>query len=476
MLYSETLLRYPAYILFVAILLAGCQQREDTSTILARVGDEVITVDEFILNYEFGHGHLRAGEQPKHDYLQFLIYEKLLAQEALKLELDTLPVIRHAMSTLQEELLIEQVFEEHVLAHVEVTEEEIRNEINRDAVSFKFRLLPAGSETEGMRLYEAMQTSSFEAVMEAQLEAIPELRMVEGELTSPYVRAEDLDGEIMTILQDLPVGQPSRPQQYQDAWYLFEVMDIRRHRLAEEDYQQKAPSYQKIIYNRKAMELGTQFVANTMQPLDVRTKRAGFEILNAALFAWYSDRIPERNLLYYIDEENRQTDYTALLVENYDELLVTYRDANWTVYDFLNHFTPGRYVIRPDNPEAFKARLADLVGLVVRDAVFLEMAENSGAAGQETMQRTTQQWKSKWLFQEYRKLLVQEASSDATAHVRKHAEALKDKYDVDVNWSMLDTLQTSVSAINPTMTVHLFKNNANKMPFPIADPNWRVTD
>lgn len=458
------------------LLLAGCGSAEDEN-VLARVGSDVITAEEFLLNYEFGHGHLRAGDNPKREYLQFLIYESLMAQEATKQHLDTLPAIQHALHTLEEELLIERVFEEKVLAGVEVTEEEIRAAINKDAVTFQFRLLPAGSEQEALKLREAMLATSFETVMQEQLDAIPELRLVEGELTSPFVGADELEPEIMAIIKDLPMGTPSQPQFYRGAWYLFEVMDIRRKRLAPEDYEQKAPSYHKIIYNRKAMEQGAEFVEKTMAPLNVRTKRAGLDVLNEALFAWYSDAMPERNLLHYIEVQKLETPYTQQLVEYYDVPLVSYAGTDWSIRDFLSHFTPGRYIIRPDDPLAFKARLSDIVGLVVRDAVLLETARDEKLSEDAAYQRTLALWKNKWLFQEYRnRMLGAGARSNENTAGRNtlytHAESLMAEYDVDINWSMLDTLHTSVSRANPTMTVHLFKNNANKMPRPIADPNW----
>ena len=464
-----------AWICLCLVLIAGCRRGDDA--ILARIGDEVITADEFVLNYEFGHGHLRAGDDPKRDYLQFLIYEALFAREAATRRFDTLPAIRHAMHTLEEELLIERVFEEHVLSTIEVTDEEIRTEINRDAVSFRFRLLPAGSEAEARRLREAILASSFDEVMEARLAAVPELRLVEGQLNSPYVRAEDLDPAVLDILKDLPVNQPSEPRFYRGAWYIFEVQDIRRQRLSEDDYRLKAPSYRKILYNRKAMEGGTAFVARTMEPLGVTTKRAGFEMLHRALFQWYSARTPERNLLHYIEEQRLRTPYTQALIDHYAEPLVEYRDARWTIRDFLAHFTPGRYVIRPDDEQAFKARLADVVALVVRDAVLLNIARKEKLDENEEYRRSIRQWKNKWLFQEYRNRLVAGLdASVARARLRVTAESLMARTTVQVNWTMLDTLQTSVSKANPTMTVHLFKNNANKMPFPIVDPNWRAID
>ena len=124
---------------------------------LATVNGEVITVDEFRLNYEFGHGHLRQGNTPREDYLRFLILEQVIAHEAQRMQLDTSAAVIHAMHTLREELLIERVFEEHVLADIEVTQAEITAEINENAVRFQFQFLPARSRAEAMRLHETDQ-------------------------------------------------------------------------------------------------------------------------------------------------------------------------------------------------------------------------------------------------------------------------------------------------------------------------------
>ena len=118
------------FLLTVLLLaLAGCNSAENNDVILARIDDEIITAEEFQLNYEFGHGHLRRGEDPRRAYLNFMIFERVLALEAEKINLDTSQAVIHAMHTLREELLIERVFEEKALSNVVVTEEEIRDEV-----------------------------------------------------------------------------------------------------------------------------------------------------------------------------------------------------------------------------------------------------------------------------------------------------------------------------------------------------------
>ncbi len=493
------------------LAVAGCHEaQQDEEVVLARIDDEVITAEEFQLNYEFGHGHLRRGEDPRRAYLNFMIFEKILALEAEKINLDTAQAVVYAMHTLREELLIERVFEEKALAKVEVTEEEIRDEISRAAVSFQFRFLPARSEEEAHDLYEQVLAQGYEATLEAKREAFSELNLSEGNLKSPFVKAEDIEPAILDVLKDLDINTPSKPIRYQEQWFIFEVTAIERQPLSEADYVQKAPTYRKILYNKKAMELATAFVAETMEPLQVVTRRQGFEILTEALWAWYQHETPVRNLLYYLEDQQWDTSFTEQLIENYETPLVQFDDQAWTIRTFLEHFTPGRYSLRARDPHAFKARLADVVALVVRDAVFLDMAAEERLDEQVQYQRSLALWNDKWLFQEYRKILL-DSTAITEAEVKAYYEqkdatiegdfypydrlSAKDKnrikqkmmqeslasyvdsiaafHDITINETVLDTLSLNVSTVNPYMTVHLMKSNSNKMPFPIVDPNWK---
>jgi len=468
-------------LVFLVTKLIACQQHVDEhSEVLARIGEKTITADEFLYNYEFGHGHLRQGDDPKRTYLDFMIAEKLLALEASKIDLDTSSAIQHALHTLREELLIEQVFNDRVLSNIEVSDQEIRDEINKAAVSFQFRFMPAASEREALNLLASIQTNGFAETLESHIESNPELSLARGELTSSFVKADEIDPSLLAIITDLPLNNPSEPALYQGAWYIFEVLDIRRERLSEYDYEQKAPSYRKVLYNKKAMELGTAFIAETMQPLNVRTKRKGFEILNDALWAWYEDDQPERNLLFYIEQEKRNAPYIDLLTSNAAEPLVDVAGSTWTIRTFLEHFTPGRYVMRARDRDQFKVRLADVVALVVRDATLLEIANGDNLSNSEEYQQNITQWMDKWLFQEYKAHLQQARQIDAaylTQRLNQYVDSLDGKYKIWINEAMLDTLTPSSSELNPKMTVHLFKSNSNKMPFPIADPNWvKISD
>ena len=491
--------------------LAGCQPRPSSDVILAQVGDDVITAREFQLNYEFGHGHLRRGDDPRAAYLQFMVLELALAQEAQSLQLDTSAAIVHALHTLREELLIERVFEEKVLAKIQITEADIRHAINADAVRFQFRFLPARTEAEASELKITVDTWGYEAGLEASRERFAELQLTPGALESPFVEAHDIEPEIFAVLQELPKGRMSSPVKFGDWWYVFEVTGIHQQPVAPDDYENRSATYEKIVYNRKALEEATAYINDLMTPLGVTTRRAGFETVKDALWDWYEAETPERNLLYYIEERKLDTDYARKLSDNYNVPLVEFGDEAWTIRTFLEHFTPGRYSLRVEDQAVFDVRVADIIALVVRDAVLLEIAESERLYRDASFQRTLTLWKKKWLFQEYRKLLLNSAdlseaeiaayyaqkneslggqllsfdqlSVTAQERIRTqmqrdrlaaYADSLARGVDFEINREVLDTLSLSHSQVNPQMTVHLLKSNSNKMPFPIADPNWRT--
>lgn len=498
-------------VLLLLLTLAACASSpENDVAILATVNGEYISADEFRLNYEFGYGHLRSGDNPKHDYLRFLVLEQVLAQEADRMRLDTAAAVVHAIHTLREELLIERVFEEHVLAGIQVSDEEIAAAINEDAVRFKFRFLPARTQAEAASLKSKINKMGFEAALSNLEGEFSDTRLELQNLESPALSAEELEPEVLAVLRDLPLHVISDPVQYRGGWYLFEVTNIQRELLAPEDYALRTPSYRKVVYNRKAMEQAAVFISDLMEPMDVVTRRNGFNILSEALWAWYQQETPTRNLLHYLESQQVDGNIVRLLVGGYSVPLVSFSGREWTIRTFLEHFTPGRYVLRARDRLEFEQRLTSIVALVVRDHILLSMAHRERLDENDSFQRAMALWKHKWMFQELRGMVVdssmsrfeteayyaqENAARDGRLHPydsldsldqgRIHQQMMRDRLlafadslaehaRISINYAMLDTMTFSQSTVNPTMTVHLLKNNSNKMPFPIADPNWRV--
>lgn len=484
----------------------------DGSDVLARVGEEIITAREFQLDYEFGHANLKQAADSKQKYLSLIINEKLLAQEAIALKLDTAVHIQQAVQTISEERLIEEVFNQKVLNNIEITEEEIKEEINKGAVSFQLQYLASPSRQSAIELRQRIQRVGLDSVLQTLNTEMQQNPLTAEDITSPYMSYAEVDPQLLDIVKELELRQPSEPVFYQNQWYVFMVANIKRARLAPEDYAAKSTSARKILYNRKAMEGATKYISGLMEPLEISTKRAVFEQLNDAMYAWYQQEPPTGDVWIQVQNKNQEEFHYSLTINSIkDEILVEFSDDQYSVEQFLRRFNSSRYQFRADGYRSFTSRFADIIALVVRDSRLFDIAKKEQMGKNPEVTRDIRQWKQKWVFQEMREQVFDtlafsddkvrdyfEANrnefeyiadyvqwTDLGASVRdqirkkylsdtlaQKAAGLKDKYQVTINNAVLDTINVNRSDDHPFMQVQLFKQNSNRLAFPTVDPNW----
>lgn len=479
---------------------------------MAKVGDQEITREDFLLDYEFGFAQNRIGENSRKEYLNKMITELLLAEEGYSLKADTIRRIRNGVQSIREERLIEEVFNKNVLRKIVVTDEEIRQEVNKSAVSFQFRFIPAQSREQALELKKNAEEKGFDETLKLLTNDFSDYELKPRDVSSPYINAQDADPELLALISNLELNTISDPVQYRDQWYLLEVTNIKRQPLADYDYAQKGVTYRKVLYNRKAVEEGTAFINRIMTPKQVTTKRKTFETLNAALYLWYKDSPPVGNILDQVQKPDSITSYITEIQKILGNPLVEADGKTWSVERFLAEFNPARYQLRPNSFTSFTARFSDVVALVVRDHYLLELAKKQKLEKHEQVQRDIKKWENKWVFQAVRGQIldtltftnpavqayfVQNASAygvpfgavpnyDAMDSLLKRrikkdflnhkllakAEELKKKYPVKIYYSVLDTLTVTGKNGNPGITIQLLKQNSNRLAFPVVDPNW----
>lgn len=489
------------------LLFIACSSPKEEEVWVAKVGDQTITPRDFLLNYEFGFPQYKNSDNPKEQYLDKMIMELLLAEEAYRLNLDTLSSIQNAVETFEKERLIEEVFNTYVMANIEISDDEIVDEINKSVVSFQFRFLPALTEAQAFDLKTVAERDGFDEALSMIRSDIGNAPLEQDNVQSPFVKAEDIDPELLIILQDLPLQTLSEPVPYLGQWFIFEVTNLKRTPLADSDYKTKSVTYEKVLYNRKAMEGATVFISDLMEPKDIRTKRSAFSQLNASFYEWYKEITLSGDVLAQIKSGEAEYQKRIKLILN--EPLVEVEGETWTVEKWLQEFEPGLYQLRPDSFEYFTSQFSNVIALVVRDHFLLEMAGDDNLVQSNDVQKDIKRWESKWLFQELRKQYLNETEftneavqvyfnnhaskygieEGASKNVRELSEllqkrvrkdyltnqivlkanVLKQNIPVEINYAVLDTIQVSKSQKIP---VTLFNQNSNRMAFPVVDPNW----
>ena len=103
--------------------------------IIARVGNDVITVEEFKERFELVPQSL---ESRKAELLYTLIAEKLWAQEAEKLGLDTTEVMKYSFENLKKMFARDALYKKEIESKVKLDEEEVRKVLFRSRKKINF--------------------------------------------------------------------------------------------------------------------------------------------------------------------------------------------------------------------------------------------------------------------------------------------------------------------------------------------------
>ena len=107
--------------IFLSFIFYKLFHKDHDSLILATIGEEHITVDQFINNYSFGSSKLKPKNNTKLFYLKAMINEMVLAQELSKYKQHIIKDDDPRLDLLEQELLVENIFEIEVDNKISVT-------------------------------------------------------------------------------------------------------------------------------------------------------------------------------------------------------------------------------------------------------------------------------------------------------------------------------------------------------------------
>ena len=151
---------------------------------LAKIGNKVITEDEFVERYEFTPQKISQNSKnlnsAKLDFLYTLIAEKLWSQEAKKLSLDTSEVIRFSKNEFEKMFIRDELYKREITQKIKISESELEEAylryINKLYVNFLF----SDSKTEIDNLFNLLNTGvPFDTILSARPEYDEQLKPIE---------------------------------------------------------------------------------------------------------------------------------------------------------------------------------------------------------------------------------------------------------------------------------------------------------
>lgn len=484
--------------------------------VIAKIGDSEITVKDFRLNYEFGLPNLKPGKnaaEMKRAYLNYMIYEKLLAQEGYKLNLDNTQRVLELKNEFLQEEMVKSILKYEVADKITVSPDEIKESVNKSSVSFKLNFWPSASYPEAARMREEMLNHGFMNTVNRIIKNEREVKVDTTVFQTKEISWLDIEPDLLDIIKDLPDGQISEPVLINNVYYLFQVNGIKRNAVMPEDYLNKAPSVKKVIYNTKLKAETFKFVSSYMTPKNVVTKGNLFIMLADALAEWKGDSIA--GMYSFRDAVKNSTEkYPAMqkLKLNGRRVLTEFEGGELYLNNILDLLNVSNVKEDPRNQYPFRKQLNQQLAQTIRDYLLGREGFRRGYEKETWVKKEMKEWMDKWVFEETRhfftdKINITDAEvnkyfydhpekfrtskdekpvldKSSRAKATREASIAKDRnllmtkidslkkhYKIEINYAVLDTL-TVIQPKNKFSFLQAYQGGTGRLVVPIVDAAW----
>jgi len=467
------------FFLFLVAVLFFLNDQTEEQKILAKVGSKEITERDFLLNYEFGLPHLKTGKtskERKSNYLQFMINEYLIALDAEEKGVEVTPEVKYQTEKLKRELLLESIIENDVKPNVNVSMDEIKEAISKSKVSFKFFYWNEKDLKNALIIKDMFTENGIEETFKILSQKKSDFHFDISKYITEYLTYLDIPEETLEAIQNLPAHEFSEPVKIDDRYFIFQVMDIRRTTVTSKEYLDKASTFRKILFNAKLQDEVVKYVDKQVTPQNIKAKTKFFNVFANAIIDWYRDENKSNLIFSEWTDKNRKIASVQKFYNYQDSVLITYKNGTFTLKEFQKHFYFDKITEEYQTKNQFKHHINDIILMSIRD-YFLEIeARRKGYDKSDWFKHEFMKWTSKFAFEDQLFKYMSHKSPDTISvksRINNDLKILKSKYDVIVDYKMLDTLSVNETEKSKQTTVQLMKSGLNRLAEPIVDGHWK---
>jgi hypothetical protein len=323
--------------------------------------------------------------------------------------------------------------------------------------------------------------------------------------------------EVLEKIVDVEMGKPSEPFPYGDGYAVAQVLDIHREGITEQELQSGArrKKIEERLYNIQSDSIVHVVMDSILSPLDVRVRGPVVEDLAPFLYEWVQKGLPDRRSLF--DELEAAPDSTGSYKQQIDRLLdkvlVSYAGGVKKVRDFIDYMDYYRSVFNQSTSYTdFENRMITEIGRMMKNDVFIDIAEQEGLADSADFREDLRLWRNKWTYDIYRNRSVLElqvseeemrdffrlnwrelgiADVDTTrfykyrnavhnavlhrkqlAQLDKDIQRLRENYEIWVNEDLLDNIELVDDSITNRTSYFIRKNFNFEAVSPTVDMKW----
>ncbi len=397
--------------LFVISCSSDKEQKREDEIIIAKVGDRVITAKDFKVSFEFSFAPFRQGVNPRKTYLNYMINELLIANEGYAQGFNNSRYVKTRVNNRRNNDLLQAFYTKYVHGKVNIPDKEIEEATKKATIKFRLLIWELPTLYDAKKAYSEAKKSDLEDYVQQQISKLEVKNVKKEYFETDWLDYLDLRPELLAEIQDLEIGKPSKPIPLGDGYALFQVLEINREPIKEEElkYGARRKRIEARLFNIQSDKIVHKLMDSLLTPLDVRAKGKVIEQLVQPLFQWIAAGLPEYGSL--VENLNAATDtsqiYLRELKKLLPETLVKYSKGIITVEDFFNYMNYHRRIInRSKSPKELKNNLIYEIGRMIKNNEFIEIAKEEGYQDSASIVHDLQLWEQKWTYDAYRAHLV----------------------------------------------------------------------
>lgn len=462
------------------------------SSVIARIGNDSITADEFYYGYEYGPAFVKRNPESKKTYLKYLIDEKILALDGYSRKLDTTSSFHSYYDEIEADLVTEELYKKEIMSQVKINQGEIDSLAKTKKITVSLRWIFSQDKKWIIAQSEKIKNHSqfFDSLFNQQLneKITHDLRSME----TTWFQLKKKNPDLASLVENMKVNSVSNPTAKEDGFYIFRLDKIETTPIITEaewaDLQNESKSF---LIKQKSDQLSDSYVHEILINENPVIKRNVFNVLKSYLGLYELDKKT------YSDWELDQLQKLSLeKVGNPSKekvsglVLITSKSKEYSLSDFISWYRIRSQYIKIDkkDKQQFSRDIESYIWQMLRDRNLTRIAYQKNYQSSEWRKKQCSWWKDKIIYSIVRDELLGSvnvkndddkkpgSSSETKANelILRKIQQQKLTLEIDADEKALE--QIPVSDENERHAIEIYFVHKGglipRTPFPSIDHQW----
>ncbi len=441
--------RVSASVLFISLFFSTAGWAQPDS-IVAKIGNLNITSSEFRNRFELTPQIYHKGEdfgaQKKDDLLYSLIAEKLWAQDAERLGLDSTYIMQTTYKAMEDMFVRDALYNIEIKSKINVSEPELLEGMKKHFTTLKVDAIYSKDSSEIISYYKALKKgASFDSLQLATGVMVPTVDVNFGDMK------ENIENEIYK----LKIGEITPPVVTSSGWVIFKLKDRIKKSYTKEDVNSSMKKVDEMIRDRKEKHLFQKYYDKFFKSMHITT--------NGDLFWSLADKITaiakkKRASGAVADSQDVKIDAKDILSierqfgsDTLKMVFIRFTKNPFSLRRFLRYFIFEGFTTRETDEKIIAAKLNYRVRRTIEQELLAREGYKRGLENLPQVENQIAMWKSNYLANMLKDKLLDsvKVNDDEVYNYYEKLNKEKDTGQEEVN--ILEVLTDSLDVVEKVL-------------------------